>query len=304
MSFCRLDLQGLVGLALFVVMIKVISNSIAFSPSCSWGQETPNVCFSNTSGKIQQISQMVELEYCYELDIGDFSFWSLFQIGLNVNWQPTNFCRLYGCGSGCLKITTPCNNGNPDPTNMQYQCVASKNGQDMRPLAVFAYPPFLVLGFLLMVMTKDLNHAQLAAILIIAFGMYNFERSVNIVRGCPWAQETYQGCGTGNNGQVKNTQTVTLYLCQSDTFAAHTPFGTNIRNDPECLNRGCKATQCLKRTSYCPGDYGEAYSCVDQQSEASAAPIDLFFSFGLMIFGLIVPCLGRKNTDHQPLLDN
>jgi hypothetical protein len=305
MALCRCDIQGISGIVLIVVFINVMINSIAFSPSCNWSQETTiKQCFVNRSNTITKLSEVVELEYCFQIPYEDtFSFYNPWQVAFPVNWQPQDICKRYGCSGGCLKMTTPCVEGAPDNIETNYECVAAQNGQDMRPLAVFLYPPFIIMGVLLVFLTKDFSYAQLLAIWILAFGVFTFERSINIIRGCPWANETYRGCGTGQNGEIKNEKTVILEMCSSNAFYEHTPFATNLRNSEDCLQFGCSTSQCLQHTTLCPNNVGDNYQCVDQVAEASASPLSLFYSLALIALGIVLCCFKGKN-EHQRLLDN
>lgn len=304
MAFIRFDSQGIVGLIIFVVAWQLLSNSIATTPSCKWSDETSGSCTKNTTKQVINLSEIVALQYCKIPDYGYFAFWNTYQIGLPTNWRTDDTCQQYKCKGGCLQVSIPCENGNPAPSKATYKCVSSTGSSEARVLAVFVYPFFCLFGIFLMVSTKNFSTSQLAAILIIAYASYNIERSINIVRGCDWGQETYSSCGSGENGQVQNSKVVKLDLCQSSSQYAFSPFAINIQNSDKCAYRGCSTSQCLKTESSCPGLTGESHECVAQRAEASASPVDLFFGMALVGFGIALLCIGKRQGEHQPLVDH
>jgi len=305
MGLFRYDFQGLVGVILFVASFYALSISIAVFPGCKFSEETPLQCSQNVSNSIVQLSEIVSFEGCFGLPIGGISVDNIFQFAFFSNVQLSDKCRLYGCSGGCLKTSTPCVEGTPVYANSAYSCESSLNTNDARPLSVFLYPPFFIIGLLLLFLTRDFRAPTLIGLLVVFYGSLYLERSIDIVRGCPWSQETYSQCATGK-GQVTNSKIVSLSLCQySVASVVLSPFATNVRNSPSCLTYGCSPNQCLKTTQYCPGPIGDTYECVAQQSESFAAPVQMFFALIIILVGIAICIVGRRHSnEHQPLLEN
>jgi len=100
-------------------------------------------------------------------------------------------------------------------------------------------------------------------------------------------------CGTGQNGETRNEEIVTVESCAVNPLLLQpfTPFAVNVMPLSTCKSYGCGTDQCLEaRTPCVNGVHGNSttHVCVDQESMSSTAPLSLFFHLVVAVLGIVV----------------
>jgi hypothetical protein len=228
--------------------------------------------------------------------------------GFAVNPAPVDgTCLQNGCHEGCLRTTTFCSNNtenwNPKTNSTSFQeCVAISYESDIQPMAVFLYLPFFVIfGIILVILPMQIadNSRKIVPLSIFLLGIVILRQAIYINNGCPYDEQTWSSCGTGEGYEVKNLEVVQLTLCSN---MGNSPFATGETNRQECLLRGCGIRQCLKEVQACGPDGGPVgmgdpvYSCVNGVATGSSRIDHLFISIFIILLGLISYFLFRNKT--------
>lgn len=268
-----------------------MAQTIRIYRSCPWGEAT----YSQCQGGPSNMTQVVGMDTCFEQNLLGFS-----PLASNVPRAPGG-CQLYGCASTeCLKVTASCHGDQ----STQHECVAQKATTDAKPGVVAAEALIMLMGVVLMSMSYryTMGWRRVFAVALFVYSLHLVGNGVAFQKSCDWATTTTAFCGSGTDGQIRNSEVVGVQSCAVNPLVLFplTPFASNLFPVDACLQHGCNTDECLQTVSPChgPGLPGPPTSttCVPQRAVATNAPLYVGFHALLATASLLVlavPCLGR-----------
>jgi hypothetical protein len=172
-------------------------------------------------------------------------------------------------------------------------------------MAVFLFLPFFVIfGVLLVFLPMDIadNSKKIVPLSIFLLGIFLLRGAIYIHTGCPWGEQTYSLCGTGQQYEVKNEFVIGFTSC-ADLYTS--PFSSGVEVNQICQLFGCGLRQCLKQIEACGPDGGPSgmgdpvFECVAQVPMGSTNIESLFICIAIILLGLIAYFLCRRKASEN-----
>lgn len=286
--FAPLELTNsrMLGILLVMYISYNFALQITVEKSCPWGDQTYSVCNTALPGNpVNNQSEVVQLYDCNRQ-----SGASPFATNLPRTSYSMNKCQLYSCSANeCLKKTTTCGVSDTET----YECVGGEGSASAPPTVVFFDIGLLAFSLLFIIRGRSrVTLGRAIAVGLIVFGLHNMALSMAFVKSCDYSDQTTSFCGTGTDGQVANSEVVTVTPCfELDGFTTFpTPFTTNLKPVDECLQLDCGTNHCLKRTQTCTNGFPSGpitTECVLGRGMGAAAPVAMMFYMFMAGFGTL-----------------
>ena len=196
-------------------------------------------------------------------------------------------CQTHGCGANqCLVTTKTCNT-----TKQTFSCTNKVWTTDQQPFTWFVYLCWEITALVMLFhaplhcLAPEKEVTTIAGMLLLAYGSYAFQESVELYRSCPG--------GVGDHDiYITLPPIVKMTLCTNNRYDMST-FGSNLFAGNECARYGCGDQHCLKLTT--KPSAKSVGSCVLQTTAANVSnPLLLFWSIAVMLasFGCLSKTMG------------